>query len=450
MIRSLYTRILVWFWLANAAVTATILALTLISGAAPLGRRWLAASIDLYAQTATEAYRSGGVPALDAYLRRVQSSVSMRAVLIGPGGETLSAQAPPSAALSLIEQAKATGQSRFRYGISWLGASVVRTPQGNYVFVAQVNALRRFSSGMGAGELVSKAMAALIAGCLLCWLLARSITAPIRTLQSAVRSLGAGDLSVRVSPKIPPRNDELTDLAHEFDRMAGEIESLRNEQHRLLGDISHELRSPLTRLAISAELASRGDVESLGRMRRDITALDHLIEQILTLTRLEMQQQVRTRANISLSKLLLTLVDDADFEAREHGKNVVLEAPQACSVRGEPGLLRSCLENVIRNAVRFTPVGTSVRVVLEKEQRDKKPFAIVTVEDTGRGVAEEFLRHIFEPFYRVAGGADDGSGSGLGLAISARIVSLYGGSIRAHNREAGGLVVVVEFPLAVL
>jgi signal transduction histidine kinase len=449
MIRSLYSRILVWFWLANAAVTATILALTLISGAAPLGRRWLAVSIDLYAQTATDAYRSGGTRALDAYLNRIQSSVSMRAALIGPDGKVLSTEPLPSGASSLVEQARATGESRFTYGITWLGASIVQRPQGNYVFVAHVNALRRFSREVGAGGLVGKAVAALVAGCLLCWLLARSITAPIRTLQSAVRSLGAGDLSVRVSPRIPPRNDELTELAHEFDRMAGEIESLRKEQHRLLGDISHELRSPLTRLSISTELASRGDVESLDRMRKDITALDDLIEQILTLTRLEMQQQVRTQSNVPLSKLLMALVDDADFEAREQGKNVVLEAQQLCSVRGEPGLLRSCLENVIRNAVRFAPIATSVRVVLEKGQRDKKPFAIVTVEDRGRGVPEELLSHIFEPFYRVAGGAEDGSGSGLGLAISERIVTLYGGAIRAYNRKAGGLAVVIEFPLAV-
>ena len=159
-----------------------------------------------------------------------------------------------------------------------------------------------------------------------------------------------------MSPKIPPRNDELTDLAHEFDRMAAQIESLRNEQHRLLADISHELRSPLTRLSISTELASRGDSESLERMRKDITALDHLIEQILTLTRLEIQQQTRVQSTTPLNKVLIALVDDADFEAREQGKSVILQASQSFSVRGEPGLLRSCLENVIRNGVRFTPI----------------------------------------------------------------------------------------------
>jgi two-component system sensor histidine kinase CpxA len=350
-----------------------------------------------------------------------------------------------------MDEARATRQSRFRYGITWLGASVVPTPQGDYVFLAQVDALRRFSRQVGAGGLAVKVATALLAGCLLCWLLARSITAPLRTLQSAVRSLGAGDLSVRVSPKIPPRNDELTDLAHEFDRMAAEIESLRNEQHRLLGDISHELRSPLTRLSISAELASRGDVESLGRMRKDITALDHLIEQILTLTRLGMQQQTRTQANIPLDKLLMALVDDADFEAREQGKQVTLDAKQLCSLPGEPGLLRSCLENVIRNAVRFTPASTVVRVVLEKKQKGKKPVAVVTVADSGRGVPEESLGHLFEPFYRVAVADEDGpgtQGTGLGLSISERIVTLYGGAITAHNGETGGLVVVIEFPLA--
>jgi two-component system sensor histidine kinase CpxA len=455
MIRSLYSRILVWFWLANAGVTATILTITLLSGAQPLGQRWMATSLDLYAQTATDAYLHGGAPALNAYLDSIQSSVSLRGALIGPHAETLSAHGLPPGGQALIEEAKAAHRSRFRYGRTWLGASLVPTAKGEFIFVARVDALRRFVSQLGAGGLVTKAAAALVAGCVLCWLLARSITAPLRTLQSAARSLGAGDLSVRVSPKIPPGNTELTDLAHEFDRMATEIESLRNEQHRLLGDISHELRSPLTRLAISTELVSRGDVESIARMRKDISALDHLIEQILTLTRLGMQQQtqteVRSQASIPLEKLLMSLVDDADFEAREQGKRVTLEARQLCSLRGEPGLLRSCLENVIRNAVRFTPESTAVRVLLEKRQRNKKPVAVVTVEDAGRGVPEESLGHIFEPFFRVAVAEDDApgnQGSGLGLSISERIVTLYGGAISAHNRASGGLAVVIELPLA--
>jgi signal transduction histidine kinase len=451
MTRSIYTRILVWFWLANAGITLSILAITLMSGAQPLGRRWLAASLELYAQTATDAYRSGGAAALNAYLDHIQASVSMRAVLLGPGGETLSAHTVPPGSLPIVEQVRATGKPHFHFGARWLGTSIVHTPQGDYLFIAQVDALRRFSRQLGAGGLVLKALAAMLAGCLLCWLLARSITAPIRTLQSAVRSLGEGDLSVRVSPKIPPRNDELTDLAHEFDRMAAQIESLRNEQHRLLADISHELRSPLTRLSISTELASRGDLESLERMRKDITALDQLIEQVLTLTRLEIQQQTRVQSNTPLNKVLTALVDDADFEAREQGKSVILQPQQPCSVRGEPGLLRSCLENVIRNAVRFTPAATAVRVLVETGQRNKKPVAIVTVEDQGRGVPEECLAHIFEPFYRISASEDDESdnrGSGLGLSISERIVTLYGGTITAHNAKTGGLIVVIELPLA--
>jgi two-component system sensor histidine kinase CpxA len=241
------------------------------------------------------------------------------------------------------------------------------------------------------------------------------------------------------------------DLAHEFDRMAAEIETLRNEQHRLLADISHELRSPLTRLAISTELASRGDEEALERMRKDITALDSLIEQILTLTRLEIQEQTRSQSSVALEKLLAGLVDDADFEAREQGKGVTLEVKCGCSVRGQAGLLRSSVENVVRNAIRYTPVATAVRVLLEK--REDKALAVVTVQDSGRGVPEEMLGRIFEPFYRVAvegeepPGTESG-GSGLGLSISERIVRLYGGGIHAHNAKQGGLVVVIELPLA--
>jgi two-component system sensor histidine kinase CpxA len=446
----LYARILIWFWLSNLGITVAILSITLISGAQPLARRWMAVSLDLYAQTAMDTYRSGGPSALDAYLEHVQSSVSMWTALIGPHGEALSSRPLPPGGADLAEQVKASGQSRFRFGAKWLGAAMVRTPQGNYIFVAQVDAFRRFSRQIGTGGVLVRGLGALLAGCLLCWLLARSITAPLRTLQNAVRSLGAGDLTVRVSPRIPPRNDELTDLAHEFDRMAAEIESLRNEQQRLLGDISHELRSPLTRLSISTELASRGDIESLDRMRKDITALDDLIEQVLTLTRLDMQRQVRTQTSVPLEKLLAALVDDADFEARENGKTVHLEVRQSCSLPGEPGLIRSCLENVIRNAVRFTPVATAVQVVLEKKQVDKKLVAAVTVQDSGRGVPDENLTHIFEPFYRVPVEEEDGpgnEGSGLGLSISQRIVILYGGTITARNAETGGLVVLIEFPL---
>ena len=448
MIRSLYARILVWFWITNVAVTAAILGITLLSGAQPIGQRWLSASLDLYARTATDAYLYGGRTALDAYLDHIESSISLHGALIGPHGETLSTNPAPAGTADVQHEVRVTGQSRSHYGIHWTGASMVPTPQGDYLFLARIDVVRRFSGQIVGGRLASKTAAALLAGCLLCWLLARSITAPLRTLQSAARSLGAGDLSVRVSPKIPPRNDELADLAHEFDRMAGEIESLRNEQHRLLADISHELRSPLTRLAISTELASRGDLASLDRMRKDITALDDLIEQILTLTRLDMQQQTRSQASVAVEKLLTGLVDDADFEAREQGKRVTLEAPQGCAVRGEAGLLRSCLENVIRNAIRYAPVETAVRVVLEKKQS----AAIVTVEDSGRGVPVEMLGHIFEPFYRVAIEGDDGrgdEGSGLGLSISQRIVTLYGGAIYAHNAQEGGLVVVIELPLAV-
>src|SRR5258707_9185601 len=117
MTRSIYTRILVWFWLANAGITMSILAITLISGAQPLGRRWLAASLELYAQTATDAYHNGGSPALNAYLDHIQSSVSMQAALLGPNGETLSAHAVPPGGLSMVEQVRTTGKPRFHFGV---------------------------------------------------------------------------------------------------------------------------------------------------------------------------------------------------------------------------------------------------------------------------------------------------------------------------------------------
>jgi two-component system sensor histidine kinase CpxA len=140
------------------------------------------------------------------------------------------------------------------------------------------------------------------------------------------------------------------------------------------------------------------------------------------------------------------VAEDADFEARSANRSVQVVANDKCSVTGVEELLRSAIENVVRNAVRFTPEGTAVEISLRKQNGAGDNFAVITVRDRGVGVAEESLEKIFRPFYRTEDSRDrqSGGGTGLGLAITERAVLLHGGSVKAQNAPGGGLAVEMK------
>jgi two-component system sensor histidine kinase CpxA len=248
------------------------------------------------------------------------------------------------------------------------------------------------------------------------------------------------------------RRDELGELAQDFDFMAERVESLVSAQQRLLQDVSHELRSPLARLSVALELALRdagpAAAPALGRVGREAERLNELIGQLLTLVRLEggaAPQQVR----IELSQLVAEIADDADFEATAHDRRVRVAGCDVCEVVGVPELLRSAIENVLRNAVQHTAAGSAVDVTLRRQISGAAPIATLEVRDHGPGVPEEALDAIFKPFYRVSDARERSSGGvGLGLAITARAIHLHGGVLRARNAPDGGLIVQIDLPCA--
>jgi two-component system, OmpR family, sensor histidine kinase CpxA len=445
MIRTIFAKVFLWFWLTIAALTVLALLVTVVGGAQPLGWRWMAQSLGLYGKSAVDFYLHGGKPQLESYLNEIEHSSGIEATLIDPQGNDVLQRGLPSRTERLLASARRDQRSKFRSGLSWAGVTVVPTSQGNFYFVARVYPLQGFWSTFSISTMLLRWALALLSVGLLCWLIARHITAPIRALQAAAGRIAAGDLSVRATPGIPPRNDELADLARDFDRMADRIQSLLRKQQELLGDISHELRSPLARLGVSLELARRGDQEALDRMESDLERLDLLIEQVLTLTRLDMQQGRKADEIVHLRKIVESVADDANFEAKGSDKSVVVKNADDCTVKGEAALLRSCVENVVRNAVRYTRPQSSVEInlILEKVSG----IARLTVEDYGPGVPPNALPRLFEAFYRAEESRDRGSGgTGLGLAIAQKVVLLCGGSIEARNREAGGLIVEIRLP----
>jgi signal transduction histidine kinase len=241
-------------------------------------------------------------------------------------------------------------------------------------------------------------------------------------------------------------------MGHDFDEMASRVETLVGAQTRLLRDISHELRSPLARLRVALDLARKragpaaeGDLD---RIEREAKRLNEMIGQLLALSRWESDLNGSGLERVDLAALVREVASDADFEAQGRNCSVVVSQCDGCEIQGTPALLRSAVENVVRNAVRYAPDGTAVSISLRCPEGAGAGEAIVEVLDVGAGVPEEALADIFRPFYRI----DDSrtretGGAGLGLAITERAVRLHGGTVSAANVPGGGFVVGLRLPL---
>jgi two-component system sensor histidine kinase CpxA len=285
-----------------------------------------------------------------------------------------------------------------------------------------------------------------VAGAIFCYLVIRYLTKPLNQLGDAAAGIAEGRLDTRVDPSLKDRRDEIADLARNFDRMAERIEALITGQRRLLGDISHELRSPLSRLTVALGLVKQGPpeetAENLERIGLEARRLDTLIGQLLALTRIDSGVDRGSPAAFDLTNLVQEVANDGDFEARARNRSVVVKRADACTVNGFEELLRSTVENVVRNAIRHTAEGTAVEISLETSNGR----ALLRVRDYGPGLPESMLSEIFLPFRRVAN--DNSEGAGLGLAIAERAVSVHRGKIRAMNAPNGGLVVEMDVPCA--
>ena len=288
---------------------------------------------------------------------------------------------------------------------------------------------------------------------LVCYLLAWYLTKPIVRLRTAARQLAAGDLTARTGAPASMRRDEVAGLMRDFDAMADRIETLLKAQSRLLNDISHELRSPLARLNVALGLArQRAGMEStdmLDRIELEASRLNELIGRILTLARLEDGEQIVPQTPVPLDEIVLSVTEDAEFEAQARHCHVRVSIPEGdWKVRGNASLLHSAVENVVRNAIRYTQEGTSVGVELASESKAGAYEAVLRVSDSGPGVPSQALAKLFEPFYRLDDARERQTGGvGLGLAITERAVRFHGGKVAAYNRDGKGLMVEIRLPL---
>lgn len=414
------------------------------------GRPWRDLSlVGSVAQKAADTYEREGPAALSDYLKQFQQTNNIDSVLVNEKGAELSPHALPQGWQDLGKKVAATGITQFNVSpTGLLVAQPVVTPAAqHYVFVSLIP---RAQPSISLGTQALRLLAVLLTGGLLYYGLARYLTTPIRQLRETTHEFAGGNLAARVGPKLIKRHDEIAHLGQDFNSMAERLQSMVAAQHRLLGDISHELRSPLARMSVALELArKRAGPEAksaLDRIEHEAETLNEMIGHLLRLTRLESGTDGFQMNEVDLAQLVREVVDDADFEARSRNRSVHVTACDECSTKGTEELLRSAVENVVRNAVRYTGEGTEVEVSL-RVRNGNENRAIISVRDYGQGVPEEAMDKIFNPFYRTEDARDrESGGSGLGLAITSRAVRLHGGTVQAANAVNGGLEITISLP----
>ncbi len=447
---SLYWRIFLSFWLALALIlvgTVTVAVNVTLQhrSESPWKQRE-----QLYTQ-AEQAFRSGGPSALADWLNGMRSHEAFdRTFVVDPSGRELLHRPLPGFLRSPNDSP--SEPDRTTAPIAPIGGALVLVgPKGmTYHVIVGPLALRQrlFGDLEQPGVPTATLAIALIVSGAICFLLARYLVAPVDRLRLVTRQLAAGDLNVSVSGSLKGRQDDLGLLAADLDSMAARLRNLLESKQQLLRDVSHELRSPLARMQLALSLARRTDsnVERhLARIACEADRLEQLIARTLKLARLERVGEGFERVPIDLGELLTNIVADVAIEAEAQGCTVALNTDPVLQVCGDVELIRSTFENVIRNAIRYSP--SSSEVTIEAHYGDGDTHAEIVVSDRGPGVPEKDLALIFEPFYRVGSARDRaGGGEGLGLAIAARAVAVHGGAIAAMNVPKGGLAVCIELP----
>ncbi len=281
----------------------------------------------------------------------------------------------------------------------------------------------------------------IVAAVVFCYIITVRIVSPLHTLEQTMEAFGNGDLHIRARVR---GHDEISNLAHTFNLMADRIQTLLTAERRLLQDVSHELRSPLARLKFATELArtSQDHSYSMNRIEKEIHRLSSLVSELLQVTRAENDPASRHLQEIALNDLLRDVLNDSEMESDARQCRLQLTAiDDGLQLLGDRELLRRAVENVVRNAIRYAPEGSDIKIGLAREEE----YAVISVRDFGPGVPEESLPNLFKPFFRVEADRNrsKGGGVGLGLSIAERAVAVHGGQIRVRNARPGLLVEIL-------
>ncbi len=418
----------------------------------PLVRQWqtfVGERVTSNSATAAQIFENEGQSGLQQYLERIGNSERVNAVgLFDANRRLIAGNEVADEATDLFDQALQSDTTEFiRLPDQTIAVKKTQIKNGaNYIYVVQYKRPPQTPLLTELKNRILQILAVIFTAGLVCYALARYLTSPLGKLRFAVQKLAEGDLQTRVAPEIGKGRDEFARLARDFDEMAERIESLVTSEKRLTQDISHELRSPLARMNVALELArvkANPETKSLlERIETESYRLNEMISRLLILSKLETRSENFEKTELNLTKIVKQIAADADFEAQANKKSVKVLQNDAVKIFGNENLIRSAVENVLRNAVTYSKGETKVEVSLKKNGKN----AELIVRDYGEGVPENEIANLFRPFYRVHTARDRKTGGiGLGLAIAERAVNAHDGKIAAKNLE-DGLAVQISLP----
>jgi two-component system, OmpR family, sensor histidine kinase CpxA len=434
---TIFLRSFLTFWIATVAIISTSLGLVLLTHrlnrvppvTVPLPDLQACLQTTIQARSAGRLAQAAGQCGLVYILD--PSRTELLASSGSPAARSLAAEVTPSKPIALLA---------FRNEVIMLAFDA---PINNAHFVAVA-----ILPGTGIGPpplLWWQFIVAAVVSAVTCLLLTRYFVDPIRKLQRSTESFGRGNLASRPDASLLERKDELGDLSRTIGQMSSRIGTLLSSQKNFLIQVSHELGSPLSRMNVALALARRKAspalLPELNRIQGDSSELNSMVQQLLRLARLESGLEQEEEEVYSLHELLQQVCLDNQFTAEQTSKQVYLLSSPQINMRGYRELLKRALDNILRNALRFTPEGGRVEVDVLSRSND---LIVIQVKDSGIGVQDDKLDAIFEPFVRAS---SDRSGAGLGLAIARQAVHANRGTIRALNRVEGGLLIEVSLPL---
>jgi two-component system, OmpR family, sensor histidine kinase CpxA len=447
-VHRLFLKIFLWFW-TTVILVGIALVLSFVLGPRGSYLPWQDVR-GIGSRVVREMDRHGARSAGDL-LARLQQSQGLEACLYDENGQPVAGNHCASFQQDVERAAHSPGlNAEPRAGV-YRNLLRLRSGSGKTYMLASELPYGPSAVHRTVASFVTHWIVVLLVSSAVCYLLTHRLTEPILRLREASRQIADGNLQARVDAKVEERGDEFGDLGRDFNTMAGRIEDVLSSQRQLISDVSHELRSPLTRINLALDIARRrlGNDDAFDRMSADLEKLEEMIGRLLTMARLEAGAAPAQWETTELSGLVTEIVTDAQMEARERSCEVICRSGGAYRVRADENLLRSAVENVVRNAVHYADAGTEILVTLSQRNGAGKGTVLLDVSDRGPGVPESETENIFRPFYRVEDARDRQSGgAGLGLAIAARVIQLHQGKVSARNREGGGLQVTIELPLA--
>jgi two-component system, OmpR family, sensor histidine kinase CpxA len=448
MNRRLFWKIFLPFWVAQALLLGALY-LRLHIRLHSERPWWTQASRQAMPQLGQDAaldYERGGRAALDDFLTSLSIKGRASYWLLDSQGRELCSLAVPGGLPGHAMQALQSGGA-MRLEDASVVVTRISTARAEYLLVAEF--IPPPLSERVPGDILWTLKLGTIVSAFLCLLIAHYLSKPIERLRTATNELARGNLDIRVSHYIGNRRDEIAELVRDFDSMADELRKLIQSERSLLSGVSHELRSPIARIRLALTLARDADArerrEMLDRIEQDTIQLDSMLEKILIVARLEGGQHKPKFEQVSLREIVEDVLDDARFEATAVDVDIRFAGSPEIELNGDPGLLRSAVENIVRNAIFYSGTGGKIEVSLRRDNGT----ALLSVRDDGPGVPEESLPLLFKPFYRVDNSRGVATGGmGLGLAIVRNAVLVHGGTITAQNVVPHGLQIEVSLPIA--